>query len=151
MFAMQVLRRRDEDGIERTILQEAAIVQIGLRLRCNRRAFLQALGVHIGKPAEFSVRALQREVDDFLATRPIPDDPEANPVVGAQQAGGLKRGRGRAKKEAPAIVHRMFLTIPTHAVVGGNLSQNSASQLRRELRVTKRSREKLWAAVFRWR
>ena len=68
MLAVQVLRGGDQDGIDVLIVQQAAIVQVGLGVGRDLLDVFQAAGVDVGGADAFDVGAGERLAKD-LASR----------------------------------------------------------------------------------
>jgi hypothetical protein len=86
MLAVQVLRRGDDNGVDRLVVQQTAVIQICGRGRHQPLGVVEPLGVNIGESNEVDVRAVQRPVNQLSAAVAHTDDAHADTVVGPQHA-----------------------------------------------------------------
>ena len=92
-----VLGGGDEDRIDRLVVQEAAVIVVGLDRRGHGLGLVQAPRVNIGHGNRLGAGAAQRDLEDRLAAAAGADQAEAEPVIGPQHgAGGSDSGRGHA-------------------------------------------------------
>ncbi len=83
-----VLRGGDEDRIDRFVVQEAAVIVVGLDGRGNRPGLVQAPRVNIGHGNRLSVRAMKGDLEDFLSTAAGANQAKADSVIGARADAG---------------------------------------------------------------
>jgi hypothetical protein len=96
VFAMQVLRSGDDNGVDSFIVEQAAMVEIGGGVGDQAFGVFQAFGVDIGEGYEIEIGARESPVDQFDAARAGPDYPDANAVVCAEHTFGGSEGGGEA-------------------------------------------------------
>ncbi len=87
MLAVQVLRGGDQDRVDVLILEQAAIVEVGLGVGGDLLDVFQAARIDIGGGDAFHVFAGERGLQDFGAAGARPDDADADTLVRAQHIG----------------------------------------------------------------
>ncbi len=91
VLAVQVLRGGDQDGVDGLVVEQVAVVEIGLGSGHDLLRVFQALGVDVGESQEFGIGAIDYFADQGHATIARADDAEANAIVGSQHVGGGQR------------------------------------------------------------
>src|SRR6185369_16719775 len=91
VLAVQVLRRGDQDGVDGLVVEQVAVVEVGLGVGRDLLHFFQAAGVDVGGADAFDVRAGHRLAQDLRPAGPGPDDADANALVGRE---GVRSGEG---------------------------------------------------------
>ena len=83
-LGVQVLRRGDQDGVDILVLQQAAIVEVGLGVGRDAFHVFQAAGVDVGRADAFGVGAGDRLAENLGAAGAGSDDADADALVGAK-------------------------------------------------------------------
>ena len=71
VLAVQMLRRRDQHRIDRLVLQQIAVIEVGLRVRRDLLRGLEAARVDVGEGDELGVRAGDRFMHDCMPRSPV--------------------------------------------------------------------------------
>jgi hypothetical protein len=108
VLAVQVLGRGDQDGINRFILEQVAVIEVGLGVWCDLFGVFQPASVDIGERDELGIRARHRFPHDLHPAIAGSDDPEPDPLVRAEDVtgcgdGGADPGSHPAKKFTSGI------------------------------------------------
>ena len=109
VFTMQVLRRSDQNGVNRFVFEQVLVIEIGLSTRNDLLRVFEAAGIDVRESHELRIRSGNRVADDFHAARTGADDSQANAIVRAENAGGRRNGcdSGRnLSKKMTTGVHR---------------------------------------------
>ncbi len=108
VLGMQVLGSGDDNGVDRGIFQEAAIVEMGAGGGSDGARFVQAAGVDVGHAGALGVGAGKGVAQELRAARASADDGEAYAVIGAEDIGrGESAGEsgGHVADEITARLH----------------------------------------------
>jgi hypothetical protein len=81
---MLVLRRRDEDRVDRLVIKQLSKVLVRLNLRCDRLGFLQATGVNVSNSDRLHVAASKCSAEDLPAPAACANEADADPFVGSE-------------------------------------------------------------------
>jgi hypothetical protein len=81
-----MLRRGDDDGVDRLILKQAAMVRVDGRGWYAIPGVVQAFTVNIGEGGDFDVGASQRLVQQLAAALSSADQTDADAIIRAQHA-----------------------------------------------------------------
>ena len=112
MLAVQVLRGGDEDGVDGLVVQQVAVVEVGLDVGDDALHRLQALGVDVGRAHELGIGAGHRLAQDLEAAVAGADDAQADAVVGAEDVRRSQRSGqtgGEPSDESAAGLHKYAL------------------------------------------
>ena len=91
MLAMEMLRRGDQDGVDGFVVEQIAVVEIGLGVGRNQFGVFETLGIDIGEGDELGVGAGDGGFNVLHAAVAGADDAEADAVVGSQDVGNRER------------------------------------------------------------
>ena len=94
---MQVLRRGDQHGVDRLVVEQLAIVAVGRRPRRDRLGLVEPPGVDVGDRRRLDVRAADRGLQDLLAAPAGADQAEPDAIVGPPNPAPGRRRRGRCR------------------------------------------------------
>ena len=78
---VQVLRRRDQDRVDRLVVEQRPVVLERRDAGNDRLDFIEAAGVDVGDRGRLDVRALDRGLQDLLAARTAADQAEPDSLV----------------------------------------------------------------------
>src|ERR1017187_515980 len=107
MLAVEVLRGSDQDGVDILVVQQAAIVQVGLGGRRDLFDIFQAAGIDVGGADALHVFAGERLLQDFGAARARTDDAQADTLVRAEGIAGRQRAGQTGSDMADEITARL--------------------------------------------
>ena len=79
-----MLRRGDQDGVDALVVEQIAVIQVGLRVGRNLLGVFQPLGVDIGEGDKLGVGTGHGFAHILHAAVAGADDAEADAVVGSQ-------------------------------------------------------------------
>ena len=103
---VQVLRRRDQDRVDRLVVEERPVVLERRDAGDDRLHFIEAPGVDVGDRGRLDVGTLDRGPQDLLAARTAADQTEPDSLVRRPGPGPPRRCRGPAiaTPVAPPII-----------------------------------------------
>ena len=107
-FGVQMLRRGDQDGIERRIVEHLPVIRVCLRAGCELRRVGEAAGVDIGEGGEFGIGTGDGLARELRAAVADADDADAEPVVRAEHASSREttgETRGHVADEVSSGLH----------------------------------------------
>src|SRR5664280_992144 len=107
VLAVQMLRGGDEDGVDILVIQQAAIVQVGLSGRRDLLDIFQAARIDVGGADAIHVLAGERLLQDFDTARARTDDAEADTLVRAEGIAGRQRAGQTGSDMADEITARL--------------------------------------------
>ncbi len=122
VLAVQVLRGGDEDGVDVLVVEQVAVVEVGLGVGRDRLDVFEAPGVDVGGADAFHVVAGERLLQDLGAAGAGADDAEADALVGAQDIGrGQRAGQtgGDFADEIAARLHGETDSLRVHPIIYG--------------------------------
>src|ERR1022692_1098374 len=136
VLAMQVLRRGDEDRVDALVVQQVAVVEIGLGGGRDGARVVQALSVDVRDAGEFRVGTCQRLAHELCAAIAGADDADANAVTRSQHVGrGDSAGQTASDfaDEDPARLHEKLLREHTsragRRAIGAKDQDSTAAEL----------------------
>src|SRR5581483_2842828 len=109
MFAVQMLRRGDDHGVDAAIFEQVPVIEVRAGLRCNLLGTLQALGVDIGDACELGIGTRKGFAHQHGAAVARTDDPKPDALVGSQNVGACKRSGKSGGYFADEIAPRMHV------------------------------------------
>src|ERR1017187_4515444 len=107
VLRVEVLRGGDEDGVDVAVVQQAAVVEVGLGVGRYLADILQAAGIDVGGADAFHVLAVERLLEDFGTAGAGADDAEADTLVGAEGLAGSQRAGQTGGDIADEITARL--------------------------------------------
>src|ERR1019366_7614069 len=107
VFGVEVLRGGDEDGIDVAVVQQAAVVEVGLGVGRDLPDIFEAAGIDVGGGDAFHVLAVERLLEDFGAAGAGTDDAEADTLAGAERIAGRQRAGQAGGDVADEITARL--------------------------------------------
>ena len=108
MLGVQMLRRGDQNGVDRFVVQQVARIEISLRGGDRLPGFIQPFRKNIGERDDFSIGTGDGFAHQLHAAVAGADEAEADAVVGAQTTGTRQcsgEAGGNLADEFPARMH----------------------------------------------
>ncbi len=84
---VQVLQRRDQDRVDRLVVEERSVVFESCDTRNDRFNFIETASVYVGNGDGFDIRALDSGPQDLLPARSAADQTESDALVRASDSG----------------------------------------------------------------
>ena len=92
--SVQVLRGRDQHGVDAAIVEQAPEVRVNLNAGSEALHFIMAPGVDVGHRDSLGIRAVHRLLQNLLAAPASADQPDAHAVVRAENPRRAARALG---------------------------------------------------------
>jgi hypothetical protein len=96
VLAVQVLRRGDDDRIDRLVFEQAPVVHVRGRCRDDLLGCLQTLGIDIAESSELDTGCRDGPANQLEAAIAGADDTHAHTVIRAEHGGGDSEGTREA-------------------------------------------------------
>ena len=107
VLGMEVLRCGDEDGVDVAVVEQAAVVEVGLGAGRDSLDVFQAAGIDVGGADAFHVLAGEGLLKDLGAAGAGTDDAEADTLAGAEGIAGRQRAGQTGGDVAEEIAARL--------------------------------------------